>query len=119
MFSRAEGMRLHRLIGLLRRPWLSPEVHLRAWVWTSDSTKPCVQSFFETHEADAAVLRHDRQLAAAPQRSRALHQLPSYLRASVSGGAAAPGGGGASGRKRRLRAHEDPLKVRHTGCHVV
>ena len=72
-----------------------------------------MQAFFETHEADAAVLRHDKALSKTAHRSRHLRHLPDYLRTGSDGGAGGrrAAGGGARGSKRKLRPGDDPLKV--------
>lgn len=76
-----------------------------------------VQSFFETHEADAYVLKHDKQLSKQPQRSRHLRHLPDYLKQGVA--AAAPRGSARRGLKRKLKPQDDPLKARLPRSPVV
>jgi hypothetical protein len=72
----------------------------------------CVQSFFEAHEADAMVLKHDKQLTKQPQRMRHLRHLPDYLKPGGGGVVAGRGSIAQRSIKRKLRPQDDPLKVR-------
>lgn len=67
-----------------------------------------LQEYFETHEADAYVLKHDKQLAKDPQRSRHLRQLPDYLKeaAGLKQGKTAA----RRGVKRKVRPEDDPIR---------
>lgn len=74
----------------------------------------CVQEFFETHESDAYVLKHDKQLAKDPQQQRHLRHLPEYIKESAGVQAGSRKKGNAvRGIKRKLRPDDDPLRVRN------
>lgn len=74
----------------------------------------CVQEFFETHESDAYVLKHDKQLAKDPQQQRHLRHLPEYIKKSAGVQAGSRKKGNAvRGIKRKLRPDDDPLRVRN------
>ena len=83
-----------------------------------------LQDFFSTHEADAAVLKHDKALAAQPQRSRHLRHVPAYLRGGAAADGVRDGHGGGGGHRRgggawkrhKHGARADPLKARPCAC---
>lgn len=101
----------------LRRERWSVASELRLQV----STRRTTQAHFSTHEADAHALRHDRTLAAAPQRTRHVKVLPDYIRraAGVGAEAAAARGGSARPLKRKPRREDDPLRVRRPRAYIL
>jgi hypothetical protein len=70
-----------------------------------------VQAFFETHEADAYVLKHDKQLTKQAHHTRHLRHLPDYLKQGTLGTASSAGVHPKRALKKRLRPEDDPLKV--------
>jgi hypothetical protein len=72
-----------------------------------------VQEFFDTHEADAHALKHDKQLTKHAHKVKHLRQMPDYLKASAGVATAALRRRLQTGRgvKRKLRVEDDPIKV--------
>lgn len=102
--------------------WTFLFVHLEAAAVTGPSVLgylhhlyTCLQEFFEAHKADAAALKHDKQLTKEARRVKHLRHMPDYLRSSLGASTSVAAHGGQRSVKRRLRPDDDPLKVRFTG----